>query len=93
MFKKILLIIGLTTNLFSMECSVLKEKVMYYSNTTKQLSAANPVSYCRVADALENLLNNLGSLKDNRCMDRNQLDEMIRLYTPALVRATNKCGY
>lgn len=72
-------------------CDTAYQNAVYYSNLANNYNLNSKESACKIADNIEQVLNNMGTLKANSCPQFNS--STFSNYTQMLVLSTQKCGH
>lgn len=93
MTKKLILslCIGTVVSLSASVCDTAYQNAVYYSNLANNYSLDTKESACKMADNLELVVNNMGTLKANFCSQYNA--STFNNYTQMLIISTQKCAH
>lgn len=93
MMKKLILSLCIATvvSLSASVCDTAYQNAVSYSNLANNYNLNTKESACKMADNLEQVVNNMGTLKANFCSQFNS--NTFSNYTQMLVISTQKCGH
>lgn len=93
MTKKLILslCIGTVVSLSASVCDTAYQNAASYSNLANNYNLNTKESTCKMADNLEQVVNNMATLKANSCSQYNA--SKFSNYTQMLIISTQKCGH
>lgn len=93
MMKKLILSLCIATvvSLSASVCDTAYQNAVSYSNLANNYNLNTKESACKMADNLEQVVNNMGTLKANSCSQFNT--STFNNYTQMLIISTQKCGH
>lgn len=91
--KKLLVILGLISSVVANDCDYAYSKAAYYSNITSKGKLDTKENACKQADALEQLVNWMGTMEQSCANFNSKYGTVYELNKKLLVIAVSKCGY
>ena len=90
--EKIIILLTLSTLLVTAStCSYAKQQAEYYAVKANNYKMDTQRGACNLADNLEQVVNWMGTMKQNSCAGYNV--NTFQIYTQMLMRASIKCGH
>lgn len=91
--KKLLIILGLIISVNANDCDYAYSKATYYSNITSKGTLDTKENACKQADALEQLVNWMGTMEQSCPNFSSKYGTVYELNKKLLVVAISKCGH
>lgn len=91
--KKLLLLLSFIGIVYADNCTYAYERATYYSNITSKGSLNTKEEACKQADALEQLVNWLGTMEQSCPNFNSKYGTVYELNKKLLVVAVSKCGH